>query len=388
MEQRQGSHPTTRSHIRAATSFPATKSVRGAAAAPRFTPDGIRHYLRQLGLLEPVVIHEQDYHQFMDERGITQLGQGGEASVYFLRGHAVKVANQDSAPAALREIAHMLHLNKTVGSVSAMGERAREDWPSLLWVYILSEGSLSIGMKPFDAPEAPVPGATLYEILEEGPALDRQRTLEVIRGLGQSLVYAHRNGIIHHDLKPANIYIPSDPAKCPIIFDLAQALWQQLVWGRKWLYHEHNNYYWYNGTYRYMHLQRRRAHLAAVAKSEGIAPSEKQLQVFRRYRPGYYDDVASFARILYDIVKSMNTWLSDHDRAVLRKFYRHLMSLRSEAAQDAAKAKTHETGFLQRVRHAFGSAPAQPAPVPSNDPPAISMEQVLPPLEAVLHELQ
>jgi hypothetical protein len=64
------------------------------------------------------------------------------------------------------------------------------------------------------------------------------------------------------------------------------------------------------------------------------------------------------------------------------------MSLRSEAAQDAAKAKTHETGFLQRVRHAFGSAPAQPAPVPSNDPPAISMEQVLPPLEAVLHELQ
>ncbi|MCY3022149.1 MAG: hypothetical protein NTW87_24320 [Planctomycetota bacterium] len=345
----------------------------------------IRHSLRQLGITEQVVIHEQGYDQFIEEKGLKQLGQGGEATVYFLRGHAVKVARPDSAPALLREIAHMLHLNRFVGAGGAMGERTREDWPALLWVYSLSDGSLSIGMKPFDNPDSLVPGATLYEHLEAGPPLEREHTLRIVWGICRSLVYAHQSGIIHHDLKPANIYIPSDPQQQPIVFDLAQALWQQGSWGRNWLTHEHNCTYWYNGTYRYMHYQRRLAHLAAVAKATSELPNAQQAEAFKRYKPSFYDDVSAFARILHDMVRSMNTWLSTKDRVTLRKFYRRLLGLKHSSAADTERSG--ETSIFRRIRLVLGGS-HPPAPVVvDHDPPQIAMADVLPPLEKVLSGL-
>jgi len=387
MDTPQPDPPTSRSVTRAARSYPATTSVRThAPPAQVHNRESIRHFLRQLGITEPVLIHEQDYDQFMEEKGLKELGRGGEATVYFLRGHVVKVANPDSVPAALREIGHMLHLNRIAYGAGTMGERVREDWPALLWVYALSDGSVSIGMKPFDNPASVTPGATLFEILEAGPALERERTFDVIRGICKSLVYAHQNGIIHHDLKPANIYIPSDPRQRPIVFDLAQGLWHQTSWGRKWLLHEHNNTYWYNGTYRYMHHQRRLAHLAAVAKSQDQALSGAQTEALHRYRPSGYDDVFAFARILHDIVRSMNTWLGDKDRAALRRFYRQLLALKQEGPVETAKPT--ETGIFRRLRVALQRpGPAPSVPVPKDDPPPVSMEQVLPALEKTLSSL-
>lgn len=378
--------PSSHKPIRAARSYPATTSVHTQPApAPACTRESIRHFLRQLGITEPLVIHEQDYEQFLEEKGIKELGRGGEATVYFLRGHAVKVANPDSVPAVLREIAHMLHLNRIAYGAGTMGERSHDDWPALLWVYALSDGSVSIGMKPFDSADAGATGATLYEHLEYGPALERQRTLSVIHSICRSLVYAHQNGIVHHDLKPANIYVPSDPRQPPVIFDLAQALWHQPTWGRQWLLHEHNNTYWYNGTYRYMHYQRRLAHLAAVAKAAGQAPTQPQAEAFRQYKPSFYDDVFAFARILHDTVRSLNTWLGNPDRVALRKFYRHLMALKQDAAPRAHPPR--ESRILRRLKEAFGSAQARPEAPAAHEPPPISMEAVLPALEKTLSGL-
>lgn len=377
----------TRIHnpVRTALAFPVTSSIHPQLPRPpRHTRESIRRFLRQLGITEPVLIHEQDYEQFLEEKGIKELGRGGEATVYFLRGHVVKVANPDSVPAVLREIAHMLLLNRSVLGAGTMGERARADYPALLWVYALSDGSVSIGMKPFDNLGAGATGATLYEHLMAGPALERQRTLDAIRGICRSLVYAHRSGIIHHDLKPANIYIPSDPSQPPVIFDLAQALWHQPSWGRHWLNHDYNNTYWYNGTYRYMHYQRRMAHLAALAKVAMYEPTAQQAAAFARYRPSFYDDVFAFARILFDMVRSMNTWLGGKDRAALRKFYRHLMSLRLEPARLPAK---RSSTILFRIREAMGGAAPPSDPAALHDPPAISMEHVQPALEKVLSGL-
>ena len=84
----------------------------------------------------------------------------------------------------------------------------------------------------------------------------------------------------------------------------------------------------------------------------------------------------------------MNTWLSEQDRAALRKFYRHLLSLRSEAAQDTAKVKAAESGLFRLFRHPWGAAPSPPPAARTNVPPAISMEQVAPALETVLQELR
>jgi serine/threonine protein kinase len=348
----------------------------------KFTGEFIRHYLLELGITEKIFIYEQDYQQFMEEQGLKELGRGGEGAVYFLRGHAVKVVSGESVPAALREIAHMLHLNSMIRD-GVLGERSRQDWPALLWVSILSNGSISIGMKPFDANNA-LPGSTLYDRLNFGPAFACRHALRVCHSIAQSLLYAERQGIIHHDLKPANIYIPGDPGQAPVVFDLGQALWRQCSWGRNALQHKHNSPYWYNGTYRYMHHERRLAHLGAMAASLHRAASLRQSEAMRLYRPSTYDDVFAYARILRDLVRSRYGGLLDVDKIALRKFYHRLMGLKHRSRSPVPM----ESGLIKRVTAIF-----QPQEnIPRTEPPAAqrwnSMEHVLPEFEKVLALLE
>jgi len=372
--------PTSRilkNGIRATQSWPTSTSIpQSNAALIRVTPEFIRRYLRQLGITENVLIHEQDYQQFIDEKGLTELGRGGEGVVYFTRGHVVKVERPESAAGALREVAHMLHMNRIL-TRGAMGERERADWPTLLWIYVLSDGSLSIGMRPFDLMESDIPGSTLYERLYCGPRVLRTEVMEMIRRLCKSLLYAHRQGIVHHDLKPANIYLPAGSPQTPIVFDLGQALWQHPSWGRNWLRHEHNNSYWYNGTYRYMHHQRRLAHLSALAKSNQQMATPEQTLAFAAYTPSYYDDVVSYARILRDIVKSPYMFLTGKDRIAFTKYYQRLMGLRRRSeTPGVARMDSGIIKLLSKLR--------TPAVPPAELPKATSMEQVLPELEILL----
>ncbi len=348
----------------------------------------IRHYFRQLGLTEPVLIHQQDHAQFMREKGLTELGAGGEGTVYFTRGHVVKVIHAASAWGSLREVAHMLHLNRlsTTGDAGTMGDRRRGDWPALVWIYILSNGSLAIGMKPFDAPDKPERGATLFERLQVGPGLSRDQVQYLLLSLCDSLHFAHQHGILHHDLKPANIYVPSDPEARPVIFDLGQALWQQSSWGRAWLRHTHNHYYWYNGTYRYMQHERRLAHLAALARAAGKSPTPAQGEAFRNFVPAYYDDIFSFARIVRDIVQSQLVRLTLRDRILLRRFYRRLMGLQHKKWQnsntrDSSSIFRRVIGVLQAPR----SDPHLSVPVQEQ---YRSMSQVESDLEGVLRDME
>lgn len=347
--------------------------------APRLTSDAIRKQLRQMGITEDLFIHEQDITQFLEEKGITELGRGGEGAVYFLRGHVVKVVNADSAPAALREIIHMLHLNRIMRG-GTMGERARQDWPSLLWVYVLSDGSLSIGMKPFDLNESRA-GCTLYERLTYGPMLERVHLLSSIRAIAHSLLYCERQGVIHHDLKPANIFIPGNPHQAPVVFDLGQALWRQSAWGRMWLRNEHNFHYWYNGTYRYMHRMRRLAHLGALNSAMKQPQSAAQKQALATYVPTFYDDVFAFARILRDCVSSKKTYLHPKDKVALREFYHRLMGLQKKRGVAPGR---EESGLIRKITSMFQHAPAPPAaPLPA-DQRWNSMEHVIPELDKTL----
>lgn len=55
-----------------------------------------------------------------------------------------------------------------------------------------------------------VPGRTLQSVLESGERFDSERTCEVGLQIAEALDYAHKNGVIHRDVKPANILITTD----------------------------------------------------------------------------------------------------------------------------------------------------------------------------------
>ncbi len=311
----------------------------------RIDAERIRSQLRTLGITEDVLVHEQSYQQFMLEKGIKTLGKGGEGAVYFLRGHVVKVVAPEGAGAALREIAHMLYLNG-LGADGVMGERKRRDFPSLLWIYTLSNGSLAVGMQPFDPAESPL-STTLYERLRRGPPLSHGHALALLGALARTLSFMHAMGMIHHDLKPANIFVPADMKQEPIVFDFGQSLLRMNSWGREWLQHDHNSRLWFNGTYRYMHLLRRTAHLGAVAVLSGRTLTDKQTTAMDRYLPSLYDDVFAYARIVRDVVRSKNVQLEKAEAAALIELYRDLMGLQREAKKAPSSGLT--SMFLRRV---------------------------------------
>lgn len=334
---------------------------------PQLTPALIRSYLQARGITESPLIHTQNYDEFLREKGVTELGRGGEGAVYFLRGHVVKLVGVDFTAALLREITHMLYLNPTAtsdGSVAAMGERQRLDVPGLLWIYTLSNGGLSVGMRPFDLSEQGPRGSTLHDRLYGGPVMPREQTLRAVLRIGATLVYIQKKGVIHHDLKPANIYIPGDSSRDPVVFDLGQALWRRLAWGNNWLMNTHNLSYWYNGTYTYMHRERRTAHLCALNISTSKEPTPLQREAFQKFVPSDYDDVFAFAYIVRNIVRSPYTRLLSIDKKLLTDYYKLLMGLQHVQAKQTMVLQPGRTTLIRRVKSFFGKETVVDVPQP------------------------
>jgi hypothetical protein len=66
-----------------------------------------------------------------------------------------------------------------------------------------------------------VAGHTLARALDGGP-LEPQRAARVVRGLAEALAYAHRCGVVHRDVKPANVML--DAADAPHLMDFGLAV--------------------------------------------------------------------------------------------------------------------------------------------------------------------
>ncbi|MEE4218442.1 MAG: bifunctional serine/threonine-protein kinase/formylglycine-generating enzyme family protein [Xanthomonadales bacterium] len=64
-------------------------------------------------------------------------------------------------------------------------------------------------------------GEALHKLLKRGGTLDREEALALARPLLDALAYIHGHGVIHQDIKPANIYITQDGK--PVLLDFGAA---------------------------------------------------------------------------------------------------------------------------------------------------------------------
>ena len=128
-----------------------------------------------------------------------ELGRGGTAVVYLARDRelgrrvAIKVirakyVTDDEVTARLareaRVLAHFQHPN----IVAIYGVRR------------LAENSLALIMQH-------VPGRTLKEAVRQSGALPFAQAASVLADVAQALVYAHRHGVVHRDVKPENVFL-------------------------------------------------------------------------------------------------------------------------------------------------------------------------------------
>lgn len=147
------------------------------------------------------------------------LGFGGMSEVHLARDQrlhrdvAVKVLRADLA----RDPSFYLRFRREAQNAAALNH------PAIVAVYDTGEAETPNGPLPYIVMEY-VEGVTLRDIVHtEGP-MEPRRAIEVIADACQALNFSHQHGIIHRDVKPANIMISNTGAVKVMDFGIARAL--------------------------------------------------------------------------------------------------------------------------------------------------------------------
>lgn len=128
------------------------------------------------------------------------LGRGAMGTVYraqdplIERTVAVKVLSVDLAPTE-----HAQFRERFFREAKAAG---RLNHSNIVTIYDIGESDGT----PYIAMEY-LPGLTLRETLDSGAVLPVRRVVEIAMLVARGLDYAHQNGVIHRDVKPANIML-------------------------------------------------------------------------------------------------------------------------------------------------------------------------------------
>ncbi|MRH86279.1 Stk1 family PASTA domain-containing Ser/Thr kinase [Nocardia sp. SYP-A9097] len=147
------------------------------------------------------------------------IGFGGMSEVHKARDLrlgrdvAIKVLRADLA----RDPTFYLRFKREAQNAAALNH------PAIVAVYDTGEAEIDGGPLPYIVMEY-VDGDTLRDIVRgKGPMAPR-RAMEVIADVCAALDFSHRNGIVHRDMKPANIMINRAGAVKVMDFGIARAL--------------------------------------------------------------------------------------------------------------------------------------------------------------------
>ncbi|HEY8372258.1 MAG TPA: Stk1 family PASTA domain-containing Ser/Thr kinase [Pseudonocardiaceae bacterium] len=147
------------------------------------------------------------------------LGYGGMSEVHrgrdvrLGRDVAVKVLRADLA----RDPQFQLRFRREAQNAAALNH------PAIVAVYDTGETDSEYGPLPYIVMEF-VDGRTLRDIIKtEGP-LPPRRAMEIMADVCAALDFSHRHGIVHRDVKPANIMITKSGAVKVMDFGIARAV--------------------------------------------------------------------------------------------------------------------------------------------------------------------
>ncbi|MGE5698206.1 MAG: Stk1 family PASTA domain-containing Ser/Thr kinase [Candidatus Sericytochromatia bacterium] len=147
------------------------------------------------------------------------LGFGGMSEVHLardLRLHrdvAVKVLRADLA----RDPSFYLRFRREAQNAAALNH------PAIVAVYDTGEAETAAGPLPYIVMEY-VDGITLRDIVHNEGPIPPRKAIEIIADACQALNFSHQHGIIHRDVKPANIMISRTGAVKVMDFGIARAL--------------------------------------------------------------------------------------------------------------------------------------------------------------------
>jgi beta-lactam-binding protein with PASTA domain/predicted Ser/Thr protein kinase len=147
------------------------------------------------------------------------LGFGGMSEVHLardLRLHrdvAVKVLRADLA----RDPSFYLRFRREAQNAAALNH------PAIVAVYDTGEAATPAGPLPYIVMEY-VDGVTLRDIVHTDGPMPARRALEVIADACQALNFSHQHGIVHRDVKPANIMISKTGSVKVMDFGIARAI--------------------------------------------------------------------------------------------------------------------------------------------------------------------
>ena len=126
---------------------------------------------------------------------------------------AVKVLRADLA----RDPSFYLRFRREAQNAAALNH------PAIVAVYDTGEAETPSGPLPYIVMEY-VDGVTLRDIIHNDGPMPPRRALEVIADACQALNFSHQHGIVHRDVKPANIMISNAGAVKVMDFGIARAL--------------------------------------------------------------------------------------------------------------------------------------------------------------------
>ena len=147
------------------------------------------------------------------------LGFGGMSEVHKARDTrlhrdvAVKILRADLA----RDPSFYLRFRREAQNAAALNH------PAIVAVYDTGEAETASGPLPYIVMEY-VEGVTLRDIVHTDGPIPPRRAIEIIADACQALNFSHNHGIIHRDVKPANIMISKTNAVKVMDFGIARAL--------------------------------------------------------------------------------------------------------------------------------------------------------------------